>query len=193
MNRGQGCVADMLVFAMLASVACSLLLASIPRAEITDAYGASVTRATLQALQHATIDEFGGIAYSPTLLPERRLRHKTFVQLLLEDALLNLGVEVDGLTLSPRLNSEMNRRVRELLQAVLERMLGGRFGYKLVARVAPGESLGGVRVTFESSIESSWRGSQRGWGETAIYNLPINFGDGVRLVAFELTLTLWPR
>jgi len=193
MSRGQGCVADMLVFAVLASLACSLLLVSAPGAGITDAYGASVARATLQSLQHATIDEFGGIAYSPTLMPERRLCHKTFAQLLLEDALLNLGIEINGGTLSPGLNSGMDERVKGLMRDALGRLLGGRFGYKLVARIVPTGLLPGVEVAFETSIESSPRRAQRGWSETAVYDLPLDFGGGVWWVTLELALTIWPR
>ena len=193
MNRGQGCVADMLVFVMLTSVACSLLLVSAPRDGVTDAYGMSVARATLQALQHATIDEFGSVVYSPTLLPTRELHHKTFTQLLLEDALLNLGVEVNGRAFAPGVNSEMDERVKELFRSVLERVLGGRFDYKLVARIVPSKPLSEVRVIFETSIESGRQSSQRGWGETAVYSFPLNFGEDAQLVVFELTLTLWQR
>lgn len=192
MDHGQGCVADMLVFAVLTSVACSLLLASVPRAEIPDAYGASVARATLQSLQHATIDEFGGVTYSPTLMPERTLRHKTFTQLLLEDALLNSGIEISGKTLSAGLNSGMDERVKGLMRGVLERVLGGRFDFKFVARVVPIEPLPWIGVAFETSIESSPRGARLGWSETAVYDLPLGLNDGAR-VTLELTLTLWPR
>ncbi len=220
-ERGVGYIADMLVFALLISFA-SLFLAGAspidPKIESTR-YAASFAQSTLLALQHSTADEFGGFEYQLSAFgfelnvpviwksAKRDLRYKTLAQLLVEDALLNLHVEVGGIELEMlRPNQSMESRLREFLKEVLDKLIGGRFGYRLTVKTLPME-LNFSRVYFETEIKNfDDTTQQKLCSETIISTLPISQEELARLIqgvlgvptpelepdiAVEITLELW--
>lgn len=220
-ERGVGYIADMLVFALLISFA-SLFLAGAspidPKIESTR-YAASFAQSTLLALQHSTADEFGGFEYQLSAFgfelnvpviwksAKRDLRYKTLAQLLVEDALLNLHVEVGGIELEMlRPNQSMESRLREFLKEVLDKLIGGRFGYRLTVKTLPME-LNFSRVYFETEIKNfDDMTQQKLCSETIISTLPISQEELARLIqgvlgvptpelepdiAVEITLELW--
>lgn len=217
-ERGVGHLTDMLVFALLISLASLFLLNANPidpRGESTR-YAASFAQSTLLALQHSTANGFGGFEYRLDVpssglnvlgdSAKRNLRHKTLAQLLVEDALLNLRIEGGGIELeSPRPSQGMGSEAREFLRGILDDLIGGRFGYRLTVRTSPVE-LDFVRVHFESEIKNLEEGSQRKLcSETIVETLPIPreelarriegvLGVGIELepdIAAEITLELW--
>ncbi len=217
-ERGVGYLTDMLVFALLISLASLLLLNASPidpRTESTR-YAASFAQSTLLALQHSTADEFGGFEYRLDVSGselnwlgdpvQRNLRHKTLAQLLVEDALLNLHIEAGEIELGAlRPSQNMESGVREFLRGALDELIGGRFGYRLTVRTSPVE-LDFARVHFESEIKNLEEGAQRKLcSETIVATLPIPREElarriegvlGVSLefepdLAAEITLELW--
>jgi len=220
-ERGVGYIADMLVFALLISFA-SLLLAGAspidPKIESTR-YAASFAQSTLLALQRSTADEFGGFGYQlgafgfelnvPVIWKsaKRDLRYKTLTQLLVEDALLNLHVEAGGIELEMlRLNQSMESRLRGFLKEVLDKLIGGRFGYRLTVKTLPME-LNFSRVYFETEIKNfDDMAQQKLCSETIISTLPISQEELARRIqgvlgvstlklepdiVVEITLELW--
>lgn len=220
-ERGVGYIADVLIFALLISFA-SLLLAGTspidPKIESTR-YAASFAQSTLLALQHSTADEFGGFEYQLSAFgfelnvpviwksAKRDLRYKTLAQLLVEDALLNLHVEAGGIELEMlRPNQSMESRLRGFLKEVLDKLIGGRFGYRLTVKTLPME-LNFSRVYFETEIKNfDDTTQQKLCSETIISTLPISQEELARLIqgvlgvptpelepdiAVEITLELW--
>ena len=219
-ERGVGYIADTLVFALLISFA-SLLLVGVsptdPKIESTR-YAASFAQSTLLALQHSTADEFGGFEYRlgspgfelnvPVLgdSTKRTLHHKTLAQLLIEDALLNLRVEVGEVELElSKPNQNMKIKLQEFLKRVLDELVGGRFGYRLTVKSSPVE-LDFARVYFEGDIKNLDEGAQRKLcSETIVATLPIPQDELAQLIrevlgislefepdpAVEITLELW--
>ena len=164
-KRGQAYAIDMLLFALMVALACSLLIKASPTElnTVNNRYAANLAQSVLEAFQHATAGEQGGFKYTPDILDvwipwsssERDLRHKTLAQLLVEDVLCNLHVEVGGRDIAPlKSNQEFDRQVRKLLKATLDEIVGGRFDYRLVARTMPIDFSPAARVHFETSIES---------------------------------------
>jgi len=184
-KRGQAYVIDMLLFALMAALACSFLIkASLTEPNVAnDRYAADLAQSTLLAFQHATAEELGGFKYTPDILNiqipwssgERDLRHKTLAQLLVEDMFCNLRVEVDGRDITPlKPNQEFDRQVRRFLKATLDEIVGGRFDYRLVARTMPIDLSPAARVHFETSIESfNDNGRRQACSETIRMCLPI--------------------
>jgi len=220
-ERGVGYIADMLVFALLISFA-SLLLAGAspidPKIESTR-YAASFAQSTLLALQRSTADEFGGFGYQlgafefelnvPVIggSTKRDLRYKTLTQLLVEDALLNLHVEAGGIELEMlRPNQGMESRLRGFLKEVLDKLICGRFGYRLTVKTSPME-LDFSRVYFETEIKNfDDMAQQKLCSETIISTLPISQEELARRIqgvlgvstlklepdiVVEITLELW--
>lgn len=222
-ERGVGYVTDMLVFALLISFASLLLFEASPanlQAESTR-YASSFAQSTLLALQHTTADEFGGFEYNINAFDlisfpmidgsiRRNLRHKTLAQLLVEDALLNLRAETDGAELVlPRINQEMDERLRGFLKSALDKVFGGRFGYSLSARSKPIE-LQIARVHFETRVEDLSGIRDKICSESIAMSLPISqeeltwwieeaLGMGSLELEFgpdlvvDITLELWSR
>ncbi|MBA7501740.1 hypothetical protein ES706_00314 [subsurface metagenome] len=219
-KQGIGYIVDMLVFALLISFASLLLVGASPidpKIESTR-YAASFAQSTLLALQHSTADEFGGFEYQLDTLSfepnvpvlkgstKRNLRHKALTQLLVEDALFNLHIEAEGVGLEPPGPSwGMKSELREFLKGVLDKLIGGRFGYRLIVRTLPLD-LGFVRVHFESEIKNFDEGAQRKLcSETIVATLPISQGELTQRIqkvldttlelepdiAVEITLELW--
>jgi len=219
-EQGIGYITDMLIFALLISFASLLLVGASPidpKIESTR-YAASFAQSTLLAFQHSTSDEFGGFEYhldtlssglNTSVLKEstkRALHHKTLTQLLVEDALFNLHIEAEGVelkTLSPSWG--MKSELREFLQGILDKLIGGRFGYHLIVKSLPLD-LGFVRIHFESEIKNFDDGAQRKLcSETIVATLPISheeltrrtqkmLGTALELepdIATEITLELW--
>lgn len=220
-ERGVGYITDMLVFALLISFASLLLTGASPidlKIESTR-YAASFAQSTLLALQHSTADEFGGFEYQLSAFgfelnvsvigesTKRDLRYKTLAQLLVEDALLNLHVEAGGIELEMlRPNQSMESRLRGFLKEVLDKLIGGRFGYRLTVKTLPME-LNFSRVYFETEIKNfDDMAQQKLCSETIISTLPISQEELARLIqgglgistselepdiAVEITLELW--
>lgn len=164
-KHGQAYVIDMLLFALMVALACSLLIkasSSEPDA-VNDRYAANLAQSTLLALQHATAGELGGFEYAADILDvqapwssgERDLSHKTLAQLLVEDMFCNLHIEVGGRDVAPlKSNQEFDGRVREFLRTALDELIGGRFDYRLSIKAIPIDLSPTARVHFETSIES---------------------------------------
>ncbi len=220
-ERGIGYIADMLVFALLISFASLLLVGASPidpKIESTR-YAASFAQSTLLALQHSTADEFGGFEYQldafgfepnvPVIgeSAKRDLRYKTLTQLLVEDALLNLRVEVEGIELEMlRPNQSMESQLRGFLKEVLDKLIGGRFGYCLTVKTSPIE-LDFARVYFETETKNFDDGAQQKLcSETIVSTLPISREELARRIqgvldvpapelepdiVVEITLELW--
>ncbi len=223
-ERGFGYIADMLVFAMLLSTA-TLLLAGAspvdPRSESTR-HATSFAHSILLSLQSATAEQFGGFEYRlgafgfeldlPVIgeSAKRELNRKTLAQLLAEDALLNLRVEAGGADITVmRPNQAMDEGLREFLRSVLDRMIGGRFGYSLRVRTQPID-LVFARVLFETEIENMSHARTQLCSETLMLSLPASqeelkrrIGEalGTDMLGLELesdpiidvTLELWSR
>ncbi len=220
-EQGIGYIADMLVFALLISFASLLLVGASPIDPKIGStrYAASFAQSTLLALQHSTADEFGGFKYQLNTLSselnvpvlkgstKRNLRHKTLIQLLVEDALLNLQIEAERAEVEPLGPSwDMNNKLREFLKGMLDKLIGGRFGYRLIVRSLPLD-LGFVWVHFESEIKNLNEGARRKLcSETIVATLPISQEELTRQIqkvldtmlelepdiAIEITLELWP-
>ena len=184
-ERGIGYIADMLVFALLLSFASLFLLKASPvdpRDESTR-YASSFAQSTLLALQHSTADEFGSFEYQlgavgfePVIgdSAKRNLKHKTLTQLLVEDAFLNLRVEVGGTEAAPfKPNQDISGKLRGFLKNALDGLVGGRFGYRLTAKTAPLD-LGYARARFETEIKNlDEEAQQKLCSETVTAILPI--------------------
>jgi len=219
-ERAIGYVVDVLVFALLISFASLLLVRASPidpQIESTR-YAASFAQSILLALQHSTADEFGcfeyqlgafGLELNVPVIGEstkRNLRYKTLSQLLVEDALLNLHVEAGGIELEMlRPNQSMESQLRGFLKEVLDRLIGGRFGYRLTVKTSPME-LDFARVYFETEIKNfDDIAQQKLCSETMVTTLPIPQDElaqriqgalGITLeletdIAVEITLELW--
>ncbi len=221
-ERGFGYIADMLVFALLLSTA-TLLLAGAspvdPRADSTR-YASSFAQSTLRSLQNTTADQFGGFGYEFSTSEwglsvtegsaRRELRHKTLAQLLAEDALLNLRVEARGADFTlPQPNQDMNEELKGFLKSALDRIIGGRFSYRLRARAEP-IGLEFARVHFETEIEDLAQARTQLCSETMMLSLPASeeeltrrieemldidlFGQDLEVdPIIEVTLELWSR
>jgi hypothetical protein len=224
-ERGIGYVADMLVFALLISFASALLIKVSPAdvRTIDDRYTANFADSTLLALQNATANELGGLRYElgfsdfalnlPILSSSagRDLGHKTLMQLLVEDALCNLRIELAGVDINLiKLSQDMDAKVRVLLRVALDRLSGGLFGYRLIARTKPIDISPVAKVWFETKVESSSENQQQAFSKTIATAMPISWQDllsrcrevyHINLSSFELepnvtveiTLELWPR
>jgi len=219
-EQGIGYISDMLIFALLISFANLLLVGASPidpKIESTR-YAASFAQSTLLALQQSTADEFDGFEYQLNILifelnvpvlnesAKRDLRHKTITQLLVEDALFNLHIEAEGVEIESLGPSRgMTSELREFLKGILDKLIGGRFGYRLIVRTLPFD-LGFVRIHFESEIKNFDDGAQRELcSETIVATLPISqeeltrriqkvFGTDFELetdIAVEINLELW--
>ncbi len=219
-EQGISYIADLLVFALLISFASLLLVGASPiDPEIESTrYAASFAQSTLLALQHSTADDFGGFEYHlDTLLFEqnvpllnesakRDLCHKTLTQLLVEDALFNLRIEAEGVELEPIGPSwGINSELQKFLKEVLDKLIGERFGYRLIVRTLPLD-LDFVRVHFESEIKNLDEGVQlKLCSETIVATLPISqeeltqriqkgLNTNLELepdIGAEITLELW--
>lgn len=224
-ERGIGYVADMLVFALMISFASALLVKVSPAdvRTIDDRYTANFADSTLLALQNATANELGGLRYElgfsdftlnlPILSGSawRDLGHKTLMQLLVEDAFCNLHIELAGVDINLiKLSQDMDAKVRALLRVALDRLSGGLFEYRLIARTKPIDISPVAKVWFETKVESSSENQQQAFSKTITMTMPISWQDllsrcqevyhinlsSLELepnVTAEITLELWPR
>jgi hypothetical protein len=204
-EKGFGCVADMLVFALLVSTAILLLAAASPtdpRAE-SIRYAASFAQSTLLSLQNSTVDQFGGFEYrlgafgfEPDIpvvgeSAKRELNHKSLTQLLAEDALLNLRVEAAGTDLTLlRPNQDMDEKLREFLKSTLDQIIGGRFGYRLRARTES-INLEFVRVHFETEITDLTQARTQLCSETMMLSLPASQEELIQHIGEVLGIDLF--
>ena len=186
-ERGVGYVADMLVFAFIISIAGTLLIKACPVDPKTanERYASAFVESTTIALQHTTADELGGVGYTLGLsgltldLPilrdsaRRELQHKTLMQLLVEDALCNLRIEVAGVDINfIKLGQDMDTNVKNFLKSALDRLIGGRFKYRLTARSVPIDS-SILRVYFETAIGDLRDNNQRVFSKTVTMAVPV--------------------
>lgn len=219
-KRGQAYVIDMVLFALMMALACSLLIKTSPAepSAVNDRYAANLAQSALLTFQRATADELGGFRYTPDILVvqapwgsgERVLHHKTLAQLLVEDMFCNLRVEVGGRDIAPlKPNQEFDIQVRKFLKTALDEIVGGRFDYRLVASTIPVDFSPAVRVHFETSIESfDDDGRQQVCSETIRMCLPIPRWELLLSIQdiypvgnsrlepkalVEITLSLWSR
>lgn len=204
-EKGFGYIVDMLVFALLVSTAILLLAAASPidpRAESTR-YAASFAQSTLLSLQNSTVDQFGGFEYrlgafgSELNMPvvgdsaKRELNHKSLAQLLAEDALLNLHVEVADTDLALlRPNQDIDEKLREFLRSALDRIIGGRFGYRLHARTEP-INLEFARVHFETEVVDLTQARTQLCSETMMLSLPASQEEVIQRIEGVLGIDLF--
>jgi hypothetical protein len=164
-KRGQGYAIDLLVFALMVALACSILIKASPEEPTTlnDRYTTNLATSVLQTFQNVTAGEVGGFKYKPEAINfvvpwssgEKNLGYKTLAQLLVEDILCNLRFEVGGQDVLPlKTNLELDRQVRKLLKATLDEIIGGRFDYRLVALTDIEDFSPLVRIHFETSVVS---------------------------------------
>jgi hypothetical protein len=213
------------MFALMISFASALLVKVSPVdvRTIDDRYTANFADSTLLALQSATANEFGGLRYElglsdftlnfPILSSStgRDLGHKTLMQLLVEDVLCNLHIELAGVDVNLiKLSQDMDAKVRALLKEALDRLSGGLFEYRLIARTKPIDMSPIAKVWFETKVESSSENQQRAFSKTISMAMPISWQDllsrcqeayHINLsslglepnVTVEITLELWQR
>jgi len=215
--RGIGSITDMLVFALVLSVAAPLLFSAPGEPATGNArYAASFSQSLLLTIQNSTADQFGGLEYNlgafgldlPSIggTTTKSLRYKTLAGLLAEDALLNLRVEVAGENIQIfRMNEDLDEKLGVFLKSALNEIVGGRFGYRLRACTKPID-LGTARLHFETTVENLAGGGRQVWSETAIVPLPVSGSELVSRVenaldlgplgiyadpTLEITLELW--
>jgi len=220
-ERGLGYIADILVFALLISSAITILSALSPVDPRTESerYASSLAQSILLSFQHSTADRLGGFEYRLGALgfdldipvvggsARRELRHKTIAQLIVEDALLNLRMEVAGkdfVSLQP--NKSMDDELRDLLKSTLDRAIGGKFGYRLRASTKPID-LEFAKLHFEIEIVNMPGARTQLCSESLMLSLPTsndglsqliknNFGVNLPQVPeadsiIEVSLELW--
>jgi hypothetical protein len=121
--------------------------------------------------------EFGGPSFLSAGGGEtrRRLRHKTFAELIGEDAFLNLRAETFGKDLEIQAGRSLDEKLREKLELLLERILGGRFGYRFQAKILTHE-LDSAAEGFEVIVENLDVTKHMLGSETLILPLPA-FGE----------------
>ncbi|MEA1905159.1 MAG: hypothetical protein U9M97_04705 [Candidatus Hadarchaeota archaeon] len=178
-EKGVGYIADVIFFALMIAFASSLLIGmdSAEPAISSERYAPSLARDTLLTLQQATVDELGGISYELELpiswSSERRLRHKTLTQLFIEDALLNYRLRIEGGMAGSSLNHEFDDRVRELLESTLDRLLAGRFSYRLSVQMMSFERPSGAQVFFSTEVEDFENGARQLCSESIEVGVPV--------------------
>lgn len=164
-KRGQAYVIDMVLFALMVALACSLLIKASPvePSAVNDRYAANLAQSVLLAFQHGTVGELGGFRYAPDILNiqvpwnsgEQDLHHKTLAQLLVEDVFCNLRVEVGGQDFTPlKPNRAFDEKIHIFIKTTLDELIDGRFDYRLTARAIPIVSSPIARIHFETSIQS---------------------------------------
>ncbi len=189
-GKGIGSTADILVFALLLSIAIAILPAfsSAGAGAESERHASSLAQSTLLSLQCATAEQLGGFEYKldafgfdlgPTLFGDsarRELRHKTLCQLLAETAALNLRVEVAGADAAlSRPNAAMETGLRVLLKDFLGQAVDGIFGYRLLALAEPVD-LGFARIFFEMEVASLSEAKSQLCVESVALSLPISEG-----------------
>jgi len=186
MDKGIGQVADILVFALLISIAITALSAVVLvdlRVEVS-LYASNLAQSTLLSFQYSTAEQFGGFEYQlgafgfeanfPLAMESTRrdLRYKTLCQLIEETALLNLRVEVAGVAVPLlRPNMAMEGCLEVLLKRVLDLTVGGKFEYRLLVRTVPVD-LGFVQLIFEMEISKLSGTKDQMCSETMALSLP---------------------
>ena len=217
--KGIGSITDMLVFALVLSVASPLLFFAPSGPAVGNVrYAASFSQSLLLAIQNSTADQFGGLEYNlgafgfdlPSIggTTTKALRYKTLAGLLAEDALLNLRVEVAGENIQIlRLNEDLDEKLGGFLKSALNDVVGGRFGYRLRACTKPID-LGIAQLHFETTVENLDGWGRQIWSETATVPLPVSgpelasrvenaLGLGALGIEadpiLEITLELWSR
>ena len=212
MSKGSSSIADMLVFALLAMLACSFLTQAGTRDDLLESvYASSFAKNILITIQNTTSNNFGGFEYS--LLSEdlapmleksalRNLRHKTLAQLLIEDAICNMHLRIEKDEVKFGIEQEMDTRLKIFLKKILDNLISPRFGYRL--RALAGQLNGvSVGVHFDFEIENLGEDQHRklcSESVTMCLPLPINLaseasdaGSPKILIAFKLNLELWSR
>lgn len=201
-DGGVGYIADVLFFASMVAFAGLLLIEadSASSAISSERYAETLARDILLNFQRTTVDEFGGISYEPDLpiswASERKLRHKTLMQLLVEDAILNPRIEIGGKIVSSSLNCEFGNHLHELLKSVLDRILAGRFGYRLIVQMTPFELQSGGQVYFSTMVYDLETGSQRLCSESVEVGVPVPvewFEDGFSVLELVKDLPSSPQ
>ena len=203
-EKGFGYIADVLVFSLLVSVAITFLVAISPvdpRVE-SERYASSFARGLLLSFQHSTADQFGGFDYSLEPLgfelnlpliegsARRELLHKTVAQLLSEDVLLNMRINVGETDLTfLKTNEAMDHELKNFLKTILEKTIGGRFGYRMRANTKLID-LGFARVYFEIEIEEMSRARNQLCSESVMLSLPESNIDLKKFIENALGMTL---
>jgi len=185
--KGIGSITDMLVFALIVSVAMTLVLSATGGPTLGNArYAASFSSSFLLTIQNSTADQFGGLEYNlgafgfdlPSIgSTTKTLRYKTLAELLAEDALLNMKIEVAGNDVqSLRLNEDLDEKLGRFLKSALDEIVGGRFGYRLHACTEPID-VGTARLHFETTVENLAGWSRQAWTESSVVPLPVSGGE----------------
>ncbi len=199
---GISSVFDLLVFSLLVSTA-SLLLADFRPVDASvgnEVYASSLARSALLTIQNSNVEKLGGLNYQLSglsCLPvigdsaKRSLQHRTFGEILADDAFLNMGLELLGENVNSGLNEDLNEKLLELLKQFLDSVFGGRFGYRLRAHLKQ-PNLEFFRLRFEVVVENLSGASRMLCSETAVLTLP-NFETLETNLAVLLTLEVWAK
>ncbi len=199
-EKGVSSVFDLLVFALLVSTA-SLLLADfrpVDESLGSEVYASSLARSALLTIQNSSVEKLGGVQYQLSglsCLPvvgdsaKRSLQQKTFGEILADDAILNVKLELLGENVNSGLNRDLDEKLLKSLKAFLDRVFGGRFGYRLRARLE--QSGLEPKFGFEAAIENLNGANRMISSETAVLTLP-NF-EPLESNFVLLTLEVWIR
>jgi hypothetical protein len=209
-EKGLSSTFDVLIFAVLVSTATLLLVEFKPvnQGVEGESYASSLAGSVLLTLQSASVEEVGGVEYEldgldylPTTLggTKRALKHKTFAELLGEDAFLNLRAEVLGERLQLGAIRKFDEKLRGAVKLLLDRVFGGRFGYSLRVRAV----LAGLDTSlrgFEVLVEDLEGTGRLLCSKTMILPIPPSkewpaWGTlGLEVDPFlEMTLEVWSR
>lgn len=189
---GLSSVFDVMIFALLVSSSTIALTGFEPVDDglKREAYASGLARSTMLALQNSSVVGVGGVEYEleeillPAGLGKRELEHKTFTELLAEDAFLNLTLEAAGENLRLGARQNLNQKLGEALRKMLDRAIGGRFGYRFTARTS------GV-LAFEKVVENLDGVREQLCSETLF--LPLLDAGGIETPTLEVNLELWSR
>jgi hypothetical protein len=200
-ERGLSSIFDVLIFALLVSMSMLLLVEFAPADPETrnKIYASSLARSTLLTLQNAAVGGVGGVGYEIDGLghlsiaggeTRRTLESKTFAEVMSEAVFLNLAAASDGK--GSQIVRGFDENLRGGLKLLLDRTFGGRFGYRLRARIAR-LGVNPAQHEFEITVENL-RGAGRVLCSETLILLPLTFGEHPSAgPALEVTLEVWSR
>lgn len=109
--------------------------------EIDASYAKRTAQNALLALQNIPVKEFESLSYTPDLpifnSSRRNLREKTLAKLIIEEVLINPPSGVFYDIESKNDPYQFSKELREILEEALDRLIGGRFGYRMIVRLKP--------------------------------------------------------
>lgn len=178
-DRGLGTITDVLFLTLTITFACLLIIGSYPNRNKIDSsnYARRVAQNTLLILQHVSAGELGDFHYTPNLqsrkLSERTIKRKTATQLITEDVLLNPKWRINQEIFSDETNYEYGEKLEGFLENSLEKILGDKFGYRLIIKMNPVEISENRILEYQRLVEDYDMNSKRICSESIDLNLAI--------------------